>query len=79
MSSSSGFGASSASNDNVFGSSAMPQIGQLPGSDRTIWGCIGQTHSVRSVGSGSFGSNAIPHFGHASGRSETTSGSIGQT
>ncbi|EDN68114.1 hypothetical protein BGP_5579 [Beggiatoa sp. PS] len=22
----------------------MPQMGQLPGSGRTIWGCIGQTY-----------------------------------
>jgi hypothetical protein len=28
----------------VMGSSAMPQIGQEPGSDRTICGCIGQVH-----------------------------------
>src|ERR1035438_595803 len=28
-------------------SSAMPQIGQLPGSERTICGCIGQVYSVR--------------------------------
>ena len=26
------------------GSSAMPQIGQLPGASRTICGCIGQVH-----------------------------------
>ena len=28
----------------VIGSSAMPQIGQLPGPSRTISGCIGQVH-----------------------------------
>ena len=28
----------------VIGSSAMPQIGQLPGPLRTICGCIGQVH-----------------------------------
>ena len=40
MSSSSGFGSSSAVI--VRGSSAMPQIGQAPGASRTISGCIGQ-------------------------------------
>ena len=30
----------------VRGSSAMPQIGQLPGSDLTTSGCIGQVYSV---------------------------------
>ena len=29
----------------VRGSSAMPQIGQVPGASRTISGCIGQVHS----------------------------------
>ena len=28
------------------GSSAMPQIGQLPGASRTISGCIGQVYST---------------------------------
>ena len=28
-------------------SRAMPQIGQAPGSDRTISGCMGQVYSVR--------------------------------
>ena len=40
MSTSSGLGGSSAGT--VIGSSAMPQIGQSPGSSRTISGCIGQ-------------------------------------
>ena len=31
------------------GSSAMPQIGQLPGSPRTISGCIGQVQRVPAV------------------------------
>ncbi len=39
MSSSSGFVSSSAAT--VTGSRAMPQIGQLPGSSRTISGCMG--------------------------------------
>ncbi len=30
----------------VFGSSAMPQIGQAPGVALTISGCIGQVHST---------------------------------
>ncbi len=42
MSRSSGLAVSPAAG--VIGSSAMPQIGQLPGSDRTISGCIGQVH-----------------------------------
>lgn len=41
-SASSAFGAS----DGNKGSSAIPQIGQLPGSSRTISGCIGQVHRV---------------------------------
>ena len=45
MSASSGFSGSSAE-VTVRGSSAMPQIGQLPGASRTISGCIGQVHSV---------------------------------
>jgi hypothetical protein len=35
-------GASSSSADGIIGSSAMPQIGQLPGALRTISGRIGQ-------------------------------------
>ena len=35
---------STASSVTVRGSSAMPQIGQLPGASRTISGCIGQVH-----------------------------------
>jgi hypothetical protein len=34
----------------VIGSSAMPQIGQLPGSLRTICGCIGQVHKTSPAG-----------------------------
>ena len=41
ISTNSGLGASSKLT--VLGSSAMPQIGQEPGSDRPISGCIGQT------------------------------------
>ena len=40
MSTSSGLGPSSAVA--TIGSSAMPQIGQVPGASRTISGCIGQ-------------------------------------
>ncbi len=39
---SSGLAASPAAG--VIGSSAIPQIGQLPGPLRTICGCIGQVH-----------------------------------
>ncbi len=42
MSASSGF--SSSSSDAVSGSSAIPQIGQLPGPSRMISGCIGQVY-----------------------------------
>jgi hypothetical protein len=34
------------SSDGTMGSRAMPQIGQLPGSSRTISGCIGQVYCV---------------------------------
>src|SRR5262249_10567809 len=64
----------------VRGSSAIPQIGQLPGARRTISGCIGQTHSVVVVGAdGVAGSSAMPQFGHGPGAVVRTSGSIGQT
>ncbi|OGF21968.1 MAG: hypothetical protein A2V63_09215 [Candidatus Eisenbacteria bacterium RBG_19FT_COMBO_70_11] len=77
MSASSGFSCSSRAT--VRGSSAMPQIGQLPGATRTISGCIGHTHSTRSVGAaGSMGSSAMPHLGQAPGPCWRTSGSIGQ-
>ena len=55
----------------------MPQIGQTPGSSRTISGCIGQVHSVFVSGAADTGSSAIPHFGHAPGPICRTSGSIG--
>jgi len=35
-----------------FGSSAIPQIGQLPGPIWTISGCIGQVNSIWDLGSG---------------------------
>src|SRR5687767_1457308 len=77
MSTSSGFGASS--RVTVLGSSAMPQIGQEPGSPRTISGCMGQTYSIFVAGIANVsGSNAMPHFGQAPGLDSRTSGSIGQ-
>src|SRR3989337_1682372 len=62
------------------GSSAMPQIGQLPGSVRTICGCIGQVYSVTFdlAGMGFTGSKAMPHFGHEPGVAWRTSGCMGQ-
>src|ERR1700676_1613316 len=46
------------------GSSVIPQIGQLPGSERTICGCIGQTYSVFVAGCiGATDSGALPHLG----------------
>ena len=76
MCSSSGFPSSS---ETVRGSSAMPQMGQKPGSLRTICGCIGQVHSSRVAGAGVASSSAIPHFGHGPGVSASTSGSMGHT
>src|SRR5579862_5513094 len=65
MSRSSGFWISVA--ETVRGSSAMPQMGQEPGSGRTICGCIGQKYSVRADGgAGIAASSAMPHLGHRS-------------
>ncbi len=67
MSLSSGF---SSSVTTLRGSRAIPQIGQLPGSERTISGCIGQVHSTRVAGAATVsGSRAIPHLGQAPGSS----------
>ena len=63
----------------VRGSSAIPQMGQLPGSVRTISGCIGHTYSVRVGSSNDSGSSAMPHLGQGLGLSDRTSGSIGHT
>ena len=77
MSASSGEGSSPALTTR--GSSVIPQIGQLPGSERTICGCIGQTYSVfETAWIGATGSSAMPHFGHDPGWSCRTSGCIGQ-
>jgi hypothetical protein len=56
----------------------MPQIGQLPGPERTISGCIGHVYSTRVADVGISGSSAIPQRGQASGLAERTSGHIGQ-
>ena len=78
MSTSSGL--ASSSKVTVRGSSAMPQMGQKPGSGRTISGCMGQTYSVFTAGAdGAAGSKAMPHLGQAPGLDSRTSGSIGQT
>ncbi len=62
------------------GSSAMPQIGQAPGSERMISGCIGQVYSVRTAGAGTTaGSRAMPHLEQLPGPICLTSGCIGQT
>lgn len=75
MSTSSGFTSSAVT---VRGSSAIPQMGQLPGSDRTISGCIGQVHSVRVAATAAVtGSSAIPHVVHVPGPICRTSGSMG--
>src|SRR5262245_27972347 len=61
----------------VRGSRAMPHIGQVPGAERTISGCMGQVHSVAAIGFGVIGSSAMPHFGHEPGPDCRTSGCIG--
>src|SRR5512139_1120825 len=67
------------SNVTVRGSKAIPQIGQVPGSDSTISECIGQVYSVREAATDtSAGSNAMPQIGQAPGFDSATSGSIGQ-
>ena len=77
MSLSSGF--SSSSRVTVRGSKAMPHLGQLPGSSRTISGCMGQVYSVLVADAGiPSGSRAMPHFGQLPGPSRRISGCIGQ-
>jgi|GEM_PF-4589045 len=50
------------------GSNIIPQMGQLPGCERTICGCIGQVYSVFDADwIGAAGSSAILHFGHEPG------------
>ena len=63
----------------VRGSSAMPQMGQVPGSERTISGCMGQVYSVREAARGRSGSSAIPHEGQGTGLVSRTSGHMGHT
>jgi hypothetical protein len=75
MSASSAFSSDAAG---VRDSSAMPQIGQLPGSLRTICGCMGQVYSTAAGAAGSSGSNDMPHFGQVPGPAWRTSGCIGQ-
>lgn len=77
MSRSSGF--SSSASETVRGSSPIPQIGQLPGSDRTICGCMGQVYSIFVSGFGSSDSSAMPQLGQAPGFGSRTSAHIGQT
>src|SRR6266702_11203 len=64
--------------DTLRGSSAIPQIGQLPGLSRTICGCMGHVYSifvtavVRDADS-----RPMPHFGHEPDFGCRTSGCIG--
>src|ERR1035437_8101046 len=61
------------------GSSAIPQIGQAPGSERTTSGCMGHVYSARATGRAIVvGSSAMPHFGQLPGPKCLTSGCIGQ-
>ena len=76
MSRSSGFSSSRAVT--VRGSSAIPQIAQLPGCGRTISGCMGQVYSTRAT-AGVLGSRAIPQLGHDPGLVSRTSRHMGQT
>ncbi len=76
MSMSSWFGGSSSAT--VRGSSAMPQIGQTPGSSRTTSGCMGQTYSTLVASTGTAGSSAMPQSGQLPGAGERTSGCMGQ-
>ncbi len=70
---------SSSSAVTVLGSRAMPHLGQLPGSSRTISGCIGHVYSTRFAGPGGLcGSRAIPQSGQSPGPSWRTSGCMGQ-
>src|SRR5829696_4399223 len=62
----------------VLGSSAIPHIGQKPGSSRTICGCIGQVYSVFVAGALIVtGSRAMPHLGQEPGPALRTCGCIG--
>src|ERR1700722_11961672 len=63
----------------VRGSSAMPQMGHEPGSERMISGCMGQVYSVRAAITGTSASRAMPQAGQAPGRDSCTSGHMGQT
>jgi hypothetical protein len=76
MSTNSGFGPSSMTT--VVGSSAIPQIGQSPGSSRTTSGCMGQVYWVRVGKAGAAVSRAMPHMGQAAGPSLSTPGHMGQ-
>ena len=59
---------SSSPAETVRGSRAIPQMGQFPGSVRTISGCMGQTYSVRGArGALLTGSSVIPHLGQLPG------------
>jgi hypothetical protein len=54
-------------------------MGQVPGSERTISGCMGQTYVVRVPGTTVItGSRAIPQMGQVPGLSWRTSGCLGQ-
>src|SRR3954451_23437622 len=72
-------GLSSSAAATVRGSRAIPQMGQLPGSVRTICGCIGQVYSMREFAIGVSGSKAMPQLGHDTASDSRTSGHIGQT
>jgi hypothetical protein len=64
--------------DALRGSSAMPHLGQFPGSLRTTSGCIGQVYSTASFEGGARASRAMPHFGQLPGDGWRISGCIGQ-
>src|SRR5215813_3394205 len=72
-------GLASSVTEGVRGSSAIPQIGHVPGPGLTIWGCIGQVYSVLVSETGRSGSSAMPQLGQGPGFSSRTSGHTGHT
>jgi len=50
---------SSSSGESAFGSSAIPQMGQVPGASRTISGCIGQVYAP-TLGVAAGGASGCP-------------------
>ena len=77
MSVSSGLSGASALST-LTGSSAIPQLGQSPGSGSTTSGCIGHVYFV-TVETALTGSRAMPHCPQSAGPTLVSSGCMGQT